>query len=293
MKSLKGLTVAVSIGDAPDRAKLGFPPREIDRAIMSVCMTMVRAGADILYVGDLRPTGYKFKIFRHLAGAYAAENHVPFKHVVPEPVLRRTSFENLLATLKEKRGTASTLLSIGDKLLPVRSSPAGLLLGRDVDRTTISNQVSYDFWLANLAPSTPAEGYSSARLATVRLADARVSVGGKMGIIDNPDDHYEGAMPGIIEEAILTLEAGKSLIPLAAFGGATRDLSIALGLLDPSARVPRTAQLSTYDASLTVVEGLKSSIPKTILPLMRLVTGEDRIEHVARQVQKLIEHWPS
>lgn len=45
-----------------------------------------------------------------------------------------------------------------------------------------------------------------------------------MGVLSDPADAYEGAMPGIVEQAILTLEAAKPLIVLGAFGGASRDI---------------------------------------------------------------------
>ena len=55
MKALAGKIVGLSISDAPDRAKLGFPDREIDCALFSICTVLIRAGARISYAGDLRP----------------------------------------------------------------------------------------------------------------------------------------------------------------------------------------------------------------------------------------------
>ena len=36
--------VALSISDAPDRAKLGFPKREVDRVLFSLCTALIREG---------------------------------------------------------------------------------------------------------------------------------------------------------------------------------------------------------------------------------------------------------
>lgn len=34
--SLEGRMIAISIGDAPDRGRLGYPQREVDRVLLSV-----------------------------------------------------------------------------------------------------------------------------------------------------------------------------------------------------------------------------------------------------------------
>ena len=84
--SLEGRMIAISIGDAPDRGRLGYPQREVDRVLLSVCTALVRAGARIVYGGNLDPAGFTFKIFRHLSEAYAVRRSTPpFVHVVPEP----------------------------------------------------------------------------------------------------------------------------------------------------------------------------------------------------------------
>ena len=59
--SLEGRMIAISIGDAPDRGRLGYPQREVDRVLLSVCTALVRAGARIVYGGNLDPAGFTFK----------------------------------------------------------------------------------------------------------------------------------------------------------------------------------------------------------------------------------------
>ena len=57
--SLEGRMIAISIGDAPDRGRLGYPQREVDRVLLSVCTALVRAGARIVYGGNLDPAGFR------------------------------------------------------------------------------------------------------------------------------------------------------------------------------------------------------------------------------------------
>lgn len=52
MSRTEGLTVAVSVSNAPDRARLGLPSSEVDRAMLTICTALVREGADVLYAGN-------------------------------------------------------------------------------------------------------------------------------------------------------------------------------------------------------------------------------------------------
>ena len=99
--------------------------------------------------------------------------------------------------------------------------------------------------------------------------------------IQNTSDAYQGAMPGIVEEAIFALEAGLPCVPLGAFGGAARDVAIALNLLDPSKRVPRGEQSPTYRPSLEQFAALRGSIPGTLRPALVALADDDRGEPMA------------
>lgn len=225
MSALEGRTVAVSVGNAPDRARLGYPQREVDRALLSICTALVRAGAEIAYAGHLDPEGYTFKIFRHLAGAYAGSRETPFRHFVPEPVARATRYGDLLAVLNEGRGVVRMEIACGDAFIPVRPGGGGIRLGDEV----VSDDVQFERWFAAVAPRTPPEGFATARRMMSARVEARVVMGGRMGVLSDPADAYQGAMPGIVEEAIVTLEAGKPLVVLGAFGGAARMLRLLWG----------------------------------------------------------------
>src|SRR4051812_42636892 len=85
---------------------------------------------------------------------------------------------------------------------------------------------------------------------------------------------HEGAMPGVAEEAIMTLEAGRALVLLGAFGGATRDMAIALGLLPEEARVPRGPQTDSYGPALARVEALRPLLPESLRPRLQAVASE-------------------
>ena len=82
-----------------------------------------------------------------------------------------------------------------------------------------------------LAPQRPTEkewsdGLSAMRRTMLVETNARIVLGGRV-------DGYEGLMPGIAEEALLSLRGGQPLYFLGGFGGCTRDIAETLQLLDP------------------------------------------------------------
>lgn len=287
MNALDGRLVAISVSDAHDRARLGFPQREIDRALLSTCTALVRAGAEIGYAGNLDPDGYTYKIFRHLAGAYAGSRDTPFHHFIPEPVARGTRFEDLQAILDEGRSVVRTSIARGDMLIAARPGGNGIRLGEEV----VSDGPQLAAWFASVPNRPSTEGFSAARRMVSERADARVIMGGKMGVISEPADTYAGAMPGIVEEAIGTLEAGKPLVVLGAFGGAARDIAIALGLMEAHLRVPRGEQHPTYSPSISRVAGRGDRIPGGLRDLLAMIADDDRAEQNGFRVAAVIAKW--
>ena len=291
MNALEGRTIAISISDAPDRAKLGFPAREVERALFTVCTALIRAGARVQYAGDLRPDGWTFSMFRHMAGAYAGHHEAPFIHVIAEPVFRRTSFETLLDAARQSRGIAETVVAIGGRLRSVWLHGGGLLIEPEGNRAELPSAQALGTWLGQHVEQPKAAAFSLARRLATEASDARVAMGGKLGLLDDEKDIYEGAMPGIAEEAILALEAGIALAPLGAFGGAARDVAIALDLLPGAARVPRGRQQESYEPTMKRIRGLRSSVPRALRRPLRELAGSDRAEWVAQAVVRVLADW--
>lgn len=290
---LLGWKVALSVSDAPDRARLGYPEREVERALLAVCTAIIREGGEILYAGDLQPEHFTFKIFRHLAGAYAGSREAaPFLYIIPEPVARQTRFGDLVAALTLARSVARVRFSIGDKLTSVRSSGNHLIVGAvGGSRQTICNEAEWDDWLKVQVGKSDAEAYTAVRHALAAEAHARVAMGGKMGVVELPDDRFEGQMPGVVEEAVMALDANKPLVLLGAYGGATRDCAIALKLMDPAARVPRGPQQSGYDEAISRIAALHDRIPASVRPDLHDIADDDRSEPMAFAVCDLFVRW--
>lgn len=290
---LTGWKVALSVSDAPDRARLGYPEREVERTLLAVCTAIIREGGEILYAGDLQPEHFTFKIFRHLAGAYAGSREAaPFLYVIAEPIARRTQFGDLVAALKLARSVALVRLSIAGELTSVRPSGDHLIVGAVGEiRRTICNEAEWYDWLNSQVGQSDAQAYTAVRQAIAAEADARVAMGGKMGVAGLPNDQYEGRRPGVIEEEVMTLEANRPLVLLGAYGGATRDCAIALKLMDPAARVPRGVQQSGYNDAIAHIEALRDRIPVPVRTDLRDIANDDRTEAVAFAVCDLFVRW--
>ena len=70
------------------------------------------------------------------------------------------------------------------------------------------------------------EGLTSMRLTMRSETDARVVLGGRV-------EGFKGTMPGIAEEALLSLEARQPLYLMGGFGGCTRDVAETMRIVAP------------------------------------------------------------
>jgi hypothetical protein len=76
----------------------------------------------------------------------------------------------------------------------------------------------------------PAADLDAMRAAMENDVTARVTIGGRVA-------GYSGTKPGVLQEALLSLQKNHTLFPLGGFGGAARDAAVALGLLQPMDRL--------------------------------------------------------
>jgi hypothetical protein len=291
MKLLENIRVQISAGIPRDHLKLAIPPRELDRALLTLCMALVRAGATIVYGGDLRPDGFAFKIFRHLARAYADVGSVPFVHIISHASATSMTYAILSSALKERRGTCRTYVCAEDKLYPVRLGDEEIVAGEGDDLVEIQDETDFASWLATLSGFDVGQSMTGARGVLSDFVHASVSIGGKMGVLTDQGDQYFGTMPGIVEEALLVLAKGKPMVPIAAYGGATRDLAISLGLLDETFKVPRGTQLDSYGEALIIAREARRHIPSFLTKKLEALARDDRAEVVARDTVDIIHRW--
>lgn len=203
MKSplLEGWSIAVSVSDSPDLSVLGLNERHLRDVMVAVARFFLGAGATLLYGGDLRALGFTELLFELIAG-YRRETEE-----------RRRAVANLLAwpvhialsqeELDRRRN------GLRDRGSVVCLSPDGTVMSYQ-ERASLASKVPSDHeWT---------QGLTSMRRTLAQWCDAHVLLGGQT-------QRFRGKMPGIAQEALLTLEARKPVFLIGGFGGCARDIA--------------------------------------------------------------------
>lgn len=205
--ALAGTTVAVSVSGSADLARLGLDDKHTEYAIAEVARAVMTAGGNLAYGGRIRPSGYT-QFLMHELRRYGTRGH-RLTICVAHPEHRKLSLSEL-------------------KRLDETLEPSCRLRFLDVD----GNEVDYRSGRGETPepepdPDDAATAYSAMRRYMATVSDARVLVGGQL-------EGFKGAMPGIVEEAIVTLEASQPLYVAGGFGGAAALVARTLRLGDDS-----------------------------------------------------------
>ena len=205
--ALAGRRIAISVSDTPDLLRLGFVKTHFQLALGEIARCVLISGGSLAYGGHLQPDGFTAFLIQELE-RYGRKDR-------PFVVCLAWHIHRGLATAELEK----TRRALG-------------LLGRLVLLTREGEEVASD---ANL-PEGPelitdavvkAQALTALRRFMAQNTDARVLIGGKRV-------KFDGDMPGLIEEAIVTLEAGGALYVAAGFGGVAIDIARALDIDDGS-----------------------------------------------------------
>jgi hypothetical protein len=189
--SIEKWAIAVSIGDSPDLAELGLERIHLDHAAVEIARHLLALGARLAYGGSLGEATFS----QLLADVVAAHNRSEGAAFSP--------IESYLAWSRYPKDIA-TVAALMNK---VRIVPVPLPAHAD-EAAAIERGPGSTAWAYTLA-----RAMTAMREAMTAALDARIVVGGKLV-------GFSGRYPGIVEEAFLTLRAGKPLFVLGAFGGA-------------------------------------------------------------------------
>jgi hypothetical protein len=245
--------VALSVSDGPDLARFGYLERHLRQVLSELLVGLLRAGFRVGYGGDLRRDGYTRELFEAVSAAYDRNQLRPagrpaIVHYFALSSWRNAKDDELLQHLRTLGKVAETrFVDAAGDYDAVFGTYEGL---RKVSSDGETAGVTESDLIAKLARrrETSHRAEPSASLTAMRQTMAketilRVLASGKVA-------GYSGRMPGIVEEALLHAEAGRLVIPLGAFGGAARDVAIALGLLPEDARVEYVETKESYYPSL-------------------------------------------
>ena len=228
--ALKGKRLGISVSDSPDLDRLGLTETHFRMTLGELARTVVIAGGDLYYGGHLQPEGITAFLVDELH-RYGRRDR-PLKVCLAWMVHRRMSAEQI-AEQKEFLGLFGEIHFL---------APDGTRLDGPA-----TGALKEDF-----QPEQRAAALTGLREYMADNTNARIVVGGKRS-------GFEGKMPGIVEEVLLSLTRQQPVYLSGGFGGVTLDIIRTLRpefteWLPPLAGVPET------DVRLT--EGLERIKPE-------------------------------
>ena len=205
--------VAVSTSESPDMAVLGLSDEHLCDAMAEIARHVLNFGSRLVYGGDLRQHGFSELLFeiaaRHHPVAEAPEQHLGVTNYLAWPVHIGMSMQRIEAVIGALGGAAELVC------IDMNGEPLSMGFRRQLE----SRQATEAEW---------SKGLTAMRRHMLAKTDARIVLGGRI-------DNYKGAMPGIAEEALLSLKDGQPLFVIGGFGGCARDIAESLRLVEQQA----------------------------------------------------------
>src|ERR1700683_399895 len=201
--ALASIRLGISVSQSPDLLRLGLLESHFRLALGEIARCVLVSGGHLAYGGHLQPDGYTAFLIREL-----------------ERYSRRDRpMRVCLAWTEHRRMSLSAIHSE-----TLRMGLYGEIVCLDPDGNVINPAAGRDE-----APSPPLDGASRERsLSSLRRYMAhnthgRVLIGGRR-------DGFQGDMPGLLEEALFSLQQGQPVYLAGGFGGITYDIARELGV---------------------------------------------------------------
>ena len=202
--------IAVSTSETPDMAVLGLSDGHLRDAMAEIARHVLKFGSRLVYGGDLRQYGFSELLFeivaRHHPLVENFEEQVGVRNYLAWPVHIGMSMERLEEAAESLAGFAELVC------VDMNGEPMTMRYRRQLE----SRQPTDAEWSI---------GLTTMRQHMLAETDARILLGGRI-------EHYKGRMPGIAEEALLSLQAGQPLFVIGGFGGCARDIAESLALVE-------------------------------------------------------------
>lgn len=194
--ALAGVSVGLSVSDSADLARLGLAPGHCDLAVAEIARAVLIAGGSVVYGGRLVPVGFTQILLDEVRRF--AEDRDALTICVPMSEHRGLSDDELLSYIDDVHASAQIVCldQGGDPVSPSSRDHAAIV----------------DVPLA----------LSGMRRHVTAVTQARVVVGGQLA-------DFQGAMPGVVEEALLAIQARHPLYVGGGFGGAAAAVAAKLG----------------------------------------------------------------
>jgi hypothetical protein len=200
-RALRGISVALSISESEDLPRLGLAEAHLRLAVAEIVRAILVHGGRVIYGGHLAPSGYTEFLINEVE-RFGTEQS--FVSVMPWSEHIKLSFQELWAA-RQRLGSSGDVICLDANGTPIKA--AGWI---NLDREQ------------KLSPKAISDSLSAMRETVTQMSNARVVLGGKRR-------DFLGSQPGILEEAMMTIEAKKPLFLAGGFGGMAFDLADIIG----------------------------------------------------------------
>lgn len=192
--SLADMRIGISVSDSDDLPRLGLSKTHAEVAVGEIARAILIAGGSLVYGGRIRPSGFT-QYLMHEVRRYGRDQEA-LTLCLAAPEHRKLSRQELDRADSEL-GTRGRIVCLDEEGAPFDN----VFSSKPEDPEVLDDDVA-------------AHAYSSLRTFMGTITDARVFLGGNLA-------RFAGNAPGIIEEAIVAVEARQPILIAAGFGGAS------------------------------------------------------------------------
>jgi hypothetical protein len=307
---LSNRIIAMSVSETPDLAVLGMLEGE-DKLVLGAALTpLVHSDARVAYGGRIEHPGsinFTLEISGQLSESYrrmdTALGKRPIIHYLRARDAQNAGIEKFFAHALRLGSHSEIRLLLGEVTVATLL-PAGRMVDVHVGaRTPVACMSSADLGLIpeikTFLTQESDEALPALRRVMTAQMDARILMGG--AIARTAEGHS-----GVIAEGLAALDVGKPLLIVGGVGGASRDMAVYLGLIDPAERVSRDdaayvdkdgkPSKDRYEAQLQEVVARRGVFEKTIADrgfddaVRRLAISESHIE-IGALVMEVLTKW--
>lgn len=204
---LDGIRLGLSVSDSADLARLGLLPRHAELAVGEIARAVLIGGGSVVYGGRIKPSGFT-QFLMHEVHRYGHPKSLILCLAAPE---HRKLSRHELYEFDSNLGSKVSIIYLDENGNIIND----FFSSKDAEPDPITDS------------QTKMISYSSLRSFLGKVTDARVIMGGQL-------EGYQGKIPGIIEEALISIQAGQPLYVVAGFGGAAALVAQALKIDDLS-----------------------------------------------------------
>ncbi len=205
--ALRGARIAISASESPDLDRLGLMEIHFRLALAEIGRCVLVSGGTLAYGGHLRPDGYTTFLIRELQKFGRRDS--PLLICLAWQEHRELTLSDLAAR-KRNLGLLGRIVCLG---------PDGREVDPAVDRQEAAQKID-DAVLRRRA-------LTGMRRYMATQTQGRVLIGGKRS-------GFQGEIPGLMEEALISLEQTHPVYLAGGFGGVTADIAQAVGIDDGS-----------------------------------------------------------